>query len=330
MVKALKRIGKGILHFFGIYDISKLIFSYKVLKGEYTFQTNIFGPEWNRYLKPDASSKRDLDVLCAGLDAESKAVAELIYERFQRVLSIHPVLISNSLFTKQELEEQKKITKEIGPVLKKYSLTDKYISVGPLCNYSGLAYLPKECTDKLKQKVFIDGGAYVGQAAIPFLEYNPSKIYCFEPVSNNHNVLIKHIENNKASGTIIPVKKGLGNTPGNAAISISGNSSAITQAGDKDTEQIQIETIDNFVRQNNVTDIGLIKLDVEGFEMNVIQGALETIKAHKPVLIISVYHRPDDFFKIKPFLQERFPEYKFMIRKTNPYWFTYDTVLMAY
>ena len=330
MMKGVKALSKKVLNLLGLYDFSKIIFALKVLKGEYTYQTNVFGQDWKKYLAL-GTAELDLLNLTKDLDSKSKELAYLIVERFQNVLSMYPVLISSKFFTEEEIQEQNRLKKELRLVSKKYGFSDKYISVGPLCNDSGLLYLPKDIQEGLEKKIFIDGGAYVGQASVPFLKYKPSKIYCFEPVTKNHKVLLEHIRRNRVEGVIIPVQKAIGNEVGTCSISIQGNSSSIERVPQGcEVEVINIETIDNFVEKNDLSNIGLIKLDVEGFEMNVISGALQTIRRFKPVLIISIYHKPEDFFKIKPFLQEKFPDYTFIIRKSNPFWFTYDTLLMGY
>ena len=59
-----------------------------------------------------------------------------------------------------------------------------------------------------------------------------------------------------------------------------------------------LTTVDEFVRQNDV-DLTLLKLDVEGAELSVLRGALGSIKGLKPILLISIYHTPEDFFEIK-------------------------------
>ena len=55
--------------------------------------------------------------------------------------------------------------------------------------------------------------------------------------------------------------------------------------------------------------IGLIKLDIEGFEQEAIRGAKQTIRGHRPLLIISAYHNGKDFFDIPPLLRELVPDY---------------------
>ena len=74
----------------------------------------------------------------------------------------------------------------------------------------------------------------------------------------------------------------------------------------------------------------MIKLDVEGAELETIEGALETIRACRPVLLISVYHTPQDFFEIKPLLESLGLGYRFLVRKLDYHGYIAEFMLMAY
>jgi FkbM family methyltransferase len=47
-----------------------------------------------------------------------------------------------------------------------------------------------------------------------------------------------------------------------------------------ETEKIKIDTVDNFCKSNNVSDIYLLKMDVEGNELRVLEGSIEKIKSN--------------------------------------------------
>jgi FkbM family methyltransferase len=55
------------------------------------------------------------------------------------------------------------------------------------------------------------------------------------------------------------------------------------------TVAVQARTLDSY----NFTDVGFIKIDVEGFEAAVVRGALETVRREKPTLMIEIeeWHR---------------------------------------
>nr|WP_152655876.1 FkbM family methyltransferase [Brachyspira hyodysenteriae] len=75
--------------------------------------------------------------------------------------------------------------------------------------------------------------------------------------------------------------------------------------------------------------VGLIKTDLEGFEQPFLRGALNTIKKQKPILIISIYHNYNDFFDIKPMIEELNLGYKFKIAKSNDFELIRETKLIA-
>jgi hypothetical protein len=54
----------------------------------------------------------------------------------------------------------------------------------------------------------------------------------------------------------------------------------------------------------------------------------EKLKACRPALMISLYHRSEDIFYLPLLIHEHFPEYKFYMRRRQyiPAW---DTVLVA-
>lgn len=80
------------------------------------------------------------------------------------------------------------------------------------------------------------------------------------------------------------------------------------------SDNIDIVTIDSYTSSHDL-NVGLIKLDIEGSELEAIKGAIETICKYKPILLISVYHLPKDFFEIKPLLESLNLGYQFMFRK---------------
>ena len=65
-------------------------------------------------------------------------------------------------------------------------------------------------------------------------------------------------------------------------------------------------------------DIGekltMIKADIEGFEQEALLGAINHIKNDHPKLLISVYHKNEDLWKIPKMIKEIDPAYKFYLR----------------
>lgn len=57
-----------------------------------------------------------------------------------------------------------------------------------------------------------------------------------------------------------------------------------------------------------------IKMDIEGAEYQALVGARHTIEIYKPTLMISVYHRKDDFIRIPLLIKSLNPNYKIYFR----------------
>lgn len=53
-------------------------------------------------------------------------------------------------------------------------------------------------------------------------------------------------------------------------------------------------TLDQFVRENNISHVNFIKADLEGGERNMLRGAIEVLKTFEPKLSICTYHFEDD------------------------------------
>jgi hypothetical protein len=73
--------------------------------------------------------------------------------------------------------------------------------------------------------------------------------------------------------------------------------------------------------------VDIIKMDIEGYELNGLRGAVETLKGFKPKLAIAVYHGGEDLFRIPLFMEELGLGYKMYLRHFTP--FLGDTILFA-
>ena len=58
----------------------------------------------------------------------------------------------------------------------------------------------------------------------------------------------------------------------------------------------------------------LIKADIQGMEMDLIEGAKNIIKNQKPKLAICAYHLPSDLYLLPKRIREINPDYRFALR----------------
>ncbi|MGV3278961.1 FkbM family methyltransferase [Rickettsiales bacterium LUAb2] len=224
-----------------------------------------------------------------------------------------------------KIKQEEISSKEHLEIIKKYNLPTNFHLEIPVFRYHcGLKLLPKSITDKIYTNTVLDGGAYFGDSALIFNKYKPKNIYAFEPCSVNYNFLQQTITNNHLANIIRPINFGLGDKI--TKINLGFNSfnlpnlgaSSVFNHANKNQELINITTIDNFVSTNmNNQNIALIKLDLEGFELEAIMAAKQTIIKYKPILLIAVYHSLEELLKIKPYLENLNLGYKFLFRTLN-------------
>lgn len=142
---------------------------------------------------------------------------------------------------------------------------------------------------KLSKENFVDLGAYTGDTVKEFISRCPdyNSITAIEPDLKSFGKLqtnTKDLKNIKILNACVSDKCGF--TPFDMK---GGRNSAISQKG----SAIKTVTVDSLER-----NVSFIKMDVEGEEINSILGAEKQILKNKPKMLISAYHRTDDFIKI--------------------------------
>ena len=153
-----------------------------------------------------------------------------------------------------------------------------------------LSYIQKKLTGR-KEIVLFDAGANVGDYSLELSKAftnKPVRIYSFEP---SKPVYEKMLANVKAAKEIIPVNLGFSDTEATTNIftnaTLPGMASLYRRRLDHfgislgQSEVIELTTIDHFCRKNNIDEIDFLKLDVEGHEWKVLQGASQKLSEKK-------------------------------------------------
>jgi FkbM family methyltransferase len=186
-------------------------------------------------------------------------------------------------------------------------------------------FLPDE------DEIFIDCGSYDGQSSLNFVNWcrgNYKAIIAFECDHGNFELTKFHLRNQKCCEVINCalsyepgfIDIGLNDGFGKPSFSLISNDYSKTE----DSVQIATNSIDNVLHGEKAT---FIKMDIEGYELNAIMGARETIAKYKPRLAISIYHKPQDIIEIPKILMEFRNDYIFALRHYFPG--TPETVLYA-
>jgi FkbM family methyltransferase len=145
--------------------------------------------------------------------------------------------------------------------------------------------------------VILDIGAHFGQYAKAFALLNDRStlVYCFEPVSYTRGVLKAVLKSYKNTHIF---SNGFADKPGKLNINIPLKKSGKIGPGlahlgnetkrDFVTEAVEIDTIDNFILKHKIPRVDFIKIDIEGPELLVFKGAINTLKKFKPAIICEV------------------------------------------
>lgn len=129
--------------------------------------------------------------------------------------------------------------------------------------------------------VIFDIGAHVGESSLQYAGYFPtSRIFAFEPVADNYKQLKL---NTKGIKNIRCINKAVGGEVGLSQIALDGTNtqahSLAKTGGDRHrTETVRVTTVDSFALAENARP-NFIKIDVEGFELEVLRGAEQTLRS---------------------------------------------------
>lgn len=202
-------------------------------------------------------------------------------------------------------------------------------------NSYGLYDMSAKVIKAVNGRAVLDVGGYIGDT-LPLLRalFPQSQLLIFEPDEQNYEKLVKLMPDEMAAGTILAFNQGLADKKGKMTLQqqSTGTESVATfleNAKGVRTTEVEISTVDEVVKERQL-EVGLIKVDVEGFEPQVIQGALETIKSQRPVLVLAIYHQPEEFYELKPFLEGLNLGYKFRLRRSCFCNLLCELVLIAY
>jgi FkbM family methyltransferase len=166
---------------------------------------------------------------------------------------------------------------------------------------------------KKDNPIIFDVGAHTGETIERFRKlYNKSIIHSFEPQVDSFQKLKKFsddktILNNFALGEKIEIKK--------FYINKNDSTSGFYKFTDKMfadhnnySKDIQIKTLDQYVEERNVENIDILKIDVQGYEDNVLKGAIKTLTnkikiLELEIIFIDYYEKKSSFYNLESIIK---------------------------
>lgn len=157
----------------------------------------------------------------------------------------------------------------------------------------------KQADEFFKDKAnILDIGANIGNNAIYYaLIRNANKIYAFEPIKDTFEILCQNIELNALQDKIYPYNVALGLQEGKAVIkNRPADNCGGTEIETDNNGDLIIKSLDSFEFDEK---IDFVKIDVEGFEAQVLLGAKAFLNKHKPIIAIEIHaHKFEESSKV--------------------------------
>ena len=199
-----------------------------------------------------------------------------------------------------------KLTGRMKYLLECYSTRDEIYSLMPV--------------ERIKRA--IDAGAYNGDTVREMKEYFPNlyEVCAIEPDKKNFKKLLKYSEA-ETDIEVDCVNAAAWCDDVNGLFFGSGNRNSTivaTASYEHHEEDVLLTTIDILTEGS----YDYIKYDVEGAEDEALLGSHYTIQTCQPTLLVSAYHRSRDIFYLINTLKERYPKYRFYLRRLRclPAW----------
>ena len=174
------------------------------------------------------------------------------------------------------------------------------------------------------QDVVADIGANIGLTALLFSSL-ARKVIAFEPSSSTYKIFKDNITRADKSN-VEAVNMGLGQQPETLTITFAKNNRSGGFVSDKIrlenghvTEEICIDTMDRFFA-NTESPPSFLKIDVEGFEQNVIKGGADFLRKQKPTVVMEMNH-----FCLDVLQRITIPDFLDFMRSVFPKLYAIDT-----
>jgi len=157
--------------------------------------------------------------------------------------------------------------------------------------------------------ICLDIGANIGMYSL-FMSKRSKFVYAFEPQAQSVNRLNKSIADNHIYNIKV-IQKAVGDKSGTLSFHFVKEDSAksyITSAADVYSCLVDVVSLDDYFNENLIEKLDYLKIDAEGAESAILQGAIRTIKKYRPIIQVEFVaefqtrnsnnaFRPSDFFR---------------------------------
>ena len=173
-------------------------------------------------------------------------------------------------------------------------------------------FIPPVVASLSTDTVFFDGGAHHGSVTADFIQRTNGQfasIAAVEPDTQNRAVLEDTIARlAPESAARIAVHSFALDSKGHERRFHDGYGYA-SQLGSSGNRRVQTRSIDSLGLSPS-----LIKLHLEGGELNALRGAIDTMTTHRPIVTATTYHNDDGIWRTPQFLMRTLKDYRHLMR----------------
>jgi FkbM family methyltransferase len=149
--------------------------------------------------------------------------------------------------------------------------------------------------------VCFDVGANIGvySTVLARIAGDAGLVHCFEPVDHvrarlRANARLNGMESMNINPFALGSQPGVremhqikeGRFRGGASTFVETENIAAIGESEFETREVEIKTLDQYVIDTGVNRVDFLKIDVEGFELEVLTGAADTLSKHRPTIIL--------------------------------------------
>jgi FkbM family methyltransferase len=141
----------------------------------------------------------------------------------------------------------------------------------------------------------VDAGGATGQFSVVAAKLFPgSVVHAFEPSERQRIMLQRNIKLNGLKNVRVH-SVGLWNEPTTLSFRTHGSISSVENVGTLPSnlafeERIPVTTLDTWAVEHRISNIGLIKMDIEGAEIEALEGSKRVLSEWRPELLVQAYH----------------------------------------
>ena len=179
-------------------------------------------------------------------------------------------------------------------------------------------YFPPDLIELSPDEVFVDCGAYDGDTLASFMQASGGRfrqVVAIEPdpLAAARLREVRERLPREARERVVIHQRAVGVTTGWVEFESGGTpGSRVSDSGDV---SVECTALDELVGHLAPT---FIKMDIEGAEEAALTGAAQTIREHRPILAICLYHLQTDIYRLPRLILQLCPDYRLHLRRQGP------------